>query len=236
MNEKNVLNTAGQSSTGGKIVDRTLSDNLNSVSPIEIKLKSTPFAILPAMMTNAVTMKEQSAQMAQAIPNLQKVIENKDLQITQLTSYKEHTDVEELHDSSKHASFSNHVENEKQMDKAPPMHDSVQKSTHSETSIATLSVQQLQDMITNTVKTHRDGTTQSSSAYSKPYTKRINALRMPTGYQPPKLKQFNGKGNPRQQIAHFIETCNGAGINGDLLVKSNSSDRSKKMLSTGTSI
>ncbi|KAL0409670.1 UNVERIFIED_CONTAM: hypothetical protein Sradi_1901400 [Sesamum radiatum] len=74
-------------------------------------------------------------------------------------------------------------------------------------------------MITNTVKTHCDGTTQSSSAYSKPYTKHINALKMPMGYQPPELRQFDGKGNPRQHNAHFIETCNNAGTDCDLLVK-----------------
>ncbi|KAL9244247.1 hypothetical protein vseg_018044 [Gypsophila vaccaria] len=42
---------------------------------------------------------------------------------------------------------------------------------------------------------------------------------MPYGYQPPKFQQFDGKGNPKQHIAHFIETCNNAGTNGDLLVK-----------------
>ncbi|KAL7102131.1 hypothetical protein ACP275_08G100100 [Erythranthe tilingii] len=42
---------------------------------------------------------------------------------------------------------------------------------------------------------------------------------MPAGYQPPKLQQFDGKGNPKQHIAHFIETCNNARINDDLLVK-----------------
>ncbi|KAL0361041.1 UNVERIFIED_CONTAM: hypothetical protein Sradi_3788600 [Sesamum radiatum] len=42
---------------------------------------------------------------------------------------------------------------------------------------------------------------------------------MPTGYQPPKLQQFDGKGNPKQHIAHFIETCNNAGTDGDHLVK-----------------
>ena len=55
--------------------------------------------------------------------------------------------------------------------------------------------------------------------YSKPYTKRIDNLRMPMGYQPPKFQSFDGKGNPKQHIAHFIETCNNAGTNGDLLVK-----------------
>ena len=55
--------------------------------------------------------------------------------------------------------------------------------------------------------------------YSKPYTKRIDNLRMPMGYQPSKFQSFDGKGNPKQHVAHFIETCNNAGTDGDLLVK-----------------
>ncbi|KAB2609063.1 hypothetical protein D8674_012231 [Pyrus ussuriensis x Pyrus communis] len=42
---------------------------------------------------------------------------------------------------------------------------------------------------------------------------------MPMGYQPPKFMQFDGKGNPKQHVAHFIETCNNAGTEGDYLVK-----------------
>ena len=42
---------------------------------------------------------------------------------------------------------------------------------------------------------------------------------MPHGYQPPKFNQFDGKGNPKQHIAHFIETYNNAGTKGDRLVK-----------------
>ena len=44
-------------------------------------------------------------------------------------------------------------------------------------------------------------------------------LQMPAGYQPPKFQHFDGKGNPKQHIAHFIETCNNAGTDGDLLTK-----------------
>ena len=29
---------------------------------------------------------------------------------------------------------------------------------------------------------------------------------MPIGYQPPKFQQFDEKGNPKQHIAHFVET------------------------------
>ncbi|KAL0386109.1 UNVERIFIED_CONTAM: hypothetical protein Sradi_3005200 [Sesamum radiatum] len=61
--------------------------------------------------------------------------------------------------------------------------------------------------------------TQSSPAYSKLYTKRVETLRMPIRYQPPELRQFDEKSNPRQHIAYFIESCNNVGTDGDLLVK-----------------
>ena len=60
---------------------------------------------------------------------------------------------------------------------------------------------------------------QSTLMYSKPYTKRIDNLCIPVGYQPPKFQSFYWKGNPKQHVAHFIETHNNAGIDGDLLVK-----------------
>ncbi|KAH7863965.1 hypothetical protein Vadar_024075 [Vaccinium darrowii] len=87
------------------------------------------------------------------------------------------------------------------------------------TSIASLSVQQLQEMIASTIRAQYGGPAQSCFMYSKPYTKRIDYFRMPVGYQPPKFQQFDGKGNPKQHIAHFVETCNNAGTEGDLLVK-----------------
>jgi len=49
--------------------------------------------------------------------------------------------------------------------------------------------------------------------------KRIDALRMPYGYQPPKFNQFDGKGDPKQHVAHFIEICNNAGTGGGLLMQ-----------------
>ena len=55
--------------------------------------------------------------------------------------------------------------------------------------------------------------------YSKPYTKRIDNLCIPVGYQPPKFQSFDMKRNPIQHVAQFVEACNNAGIDGDLLVK-----------------
>ncbi|KAL0293867.1 UNVERIFIED_CONTAM: hypothetical protein Sradi_6915500 [Sesamum radiatum] len=59
----------------------------------------------------------------------------------------------------------------------------------------------------------------SSMTYIRPYTQRIDNLKMPIGYQPPKFQQFDVKGNPKQHVAHFIEICNNAGTYGDHLVK-----------------
>jgi len=42
---------------------------------------------------------------------------------------------------------------------------------------------------------------------------------MPQGFQPLNFHQFDGKGNLKQHIAHFIETYNNVGTSGDLLGK-----------------
>ena len=59
----------------------------------------------------------------------------------------------------------------------------------------------------------------SSHTYVKPYSQRIEQLRMPIGFQPQKFIQFNDKENPRQHIAHFMEICSNISTKGDLLVK-----------------
>ncbi|KAA0041760.1 ty3-gypsy retrotransposon protein [Cucumis melo var. makuwa] len=74
-------------------------------------------------------------------------------------------------------------------------------------------------MITSSIRAQYGGPQQTSFMYSKPYTKRINDLRMSVGYQPLKFQQFYGKGNPKQHIAHFVETCENAGSRGDQLVR-----------------
>ena len=71
-----------------------------------------------------------------------------------------------------------------------------------------ISHDQLKELIKEAIKNQFGGGSQASIAYAKPYTQRIDLLRMPQNYQPPKFQQFEGKGNPRQHVAHFVETCN----------------------------
>jgi len=63
------------------------------------------------------------------------------------------------------------------------------------------------------------GGVRKTHLYTKPYTKRVDALYKPSGYQPPKFQEFDGEGNLKQHVAHFIETCNNDGKDGDLMVK-----------------
>ncbi|GKV49781.1 hypothetical protein SLEP1_g56513 [Rubroshorea leprosula] len=85
--------------------------------------------------------------------------------------------------------------------------------------VASLTFPQLKLLVDDVIRARQGGTSQSSLVYAKPYTRRIDNLSLPDGYQPPKFQKFNGKGNPRQHVAHFVETCNNAGTYGDLMVK-----------------
>ncbi|OMP09239.1 hypothetical protein COLO4_05670 [Corchorus olitorius] len=67
----------------------------------------------------------------------------------------------------------------------------------SSTSVAALSMQQLQEMIASTIKAQYGVSSKSYHAYSKPYTRRIDDLRLPSNYNPPKFQQFDGKRNPQ---------------------------------------
>ncbi|XP_012830541.1 PREDICTED: uncharacterized protein LOC105951637 [Erythranthe guttata] len=212
-----IATVVGLSSTGGKIENTTTTNGSSSSGSEEIDSKSQAFTTLSVMVVDATSVDEQLAHLAQTVANLQKIVEDKDMKIAQLMDKLEQSEVGEF--SPKHESYPLRDEKAKQVEEAHPKPDFVQGATHSSMSVATLSVQQLQEMIANTIKAQSGGPSQVSPMYSKPYTKRIDALRMPAGYQPPKLQQFDGKGNPKQHIAHFIETCNNAGTNGDLLVK-----------------
>ena len=78
---------------------------------------------------------------------------------------------------------------------------------------------QLKELIKEAIKDQVESVIQPSYTYAKPYSQRIDRLRMPRSYQPPKFQQFDGKGNLRQHIAHFVETCNNVGTYDDLIVK-----------------
>jgi len=82
-----------------------------------------------------------------------------------------------------------------------------------------MTIKQIQDLIANAVKAQVQGGARKTHLCTKPYTKKVDAFYMPRGYEPPKFQQFNGKGNPKQHVAHFIETYNNIGTDGDPTIK-----------------
>ena len=154
------------------------------------------------------TMEEKMAEMEQRVVLFTKALKDKDLQIATLMNKLK---VQDLGESSQGHKFTSAKDDKgREIENTPWREQS--------TSVTSLSVQQLQDMITNTIRAQYGGSSTSSLTYSKP-TKRIDNMRMSNGYQPPKFLQFDGKGNPKQHIAHFVETCENAGTQGGLLVK-----------------
>ncbi|KAH0726425.1 hypothetical protein KY290_002238 [Solanum tuberosum] len=165
-----------------------------------------------ALMADLTDMDEKFAMMEQPIEALKKFVDDKNLHIAQLMNKLEaFTPGESSHVPTCPSGF-----DQQNKDVEESLAKSKFQKEKQSASVAALSVQQLQDMITNTIRAQYSGTPQSSLFYSKPYTRQIDCLSMPTNYQPPKLQQFDVKGNPRQHIAHFVETCSNAGTHGDL--------------------
>ncbi|KAM2041973.1 hypothetical protein ACFXTH_035559 [Malus domestica] len=172
--------------------------------------------LVAQVMTIGVTsIEEQLAQMNKAIARLTRIVEEKDLQIAALVSRLEPQDGENPDPED------DPLKRGAGEEKEPPVEKIDVKPEPDKAAVLMgfLSIQQLQEMITNTIKAQYEGSSHTSLFYSKPYSKKIDALKMPMGYQPPKFMQFDGKGNPKQHVAHFVETCNNAGTEGDYLTK-----------------
>ncbi|KAM1027899.1 hypothetical protein ACFX2A_041604 [Malus domestica] len=172
--------------------------------------------LVAQVMTIGVTsIEEQLAQMNETIARLTRIVEEKDLQIAALVSRPEPQDDENPNPENDPLKRRDDEEEEPQVEK----NDVKPEPDQAAALMGSLSIQQLQEMITNTIKAQYEGSSHTSLFYSKPYSKKIDALRMPRGYQPSKFMQFDGKGNPKQHVAHFVETCNNAGMEGDYLAK-----------------
>ncbi|GFY80877.1 hypothetical protein Acr_01g0006860 [Actinidia rufa] len=61
-------------------------------------------------------------------------------------------------------------------------------------------IDQLDEIILGAIKDKYEGTLKSSLTYAKPYTQKIDQLKIPVGYPPPKFQQFDDKGNPKQYM------------------------------------
>ncbi|KAM1611417.1 hypothetical protein ACFX1Z_000201 [Malus domestica] len=150
--------------------------------------------LVAQVMTIGVTsIEEQLAQMNEVIARLTQIVEEKNLQIVALVSRLEPQDGENPNPEDDPLKRGADEEEEPQVEKI----DVKPELDQAAAVMGSFSIQQLQEMIINTIKAHYEWSSHTSLFYSKPYSKKIDALKMPRGYQPPKFMQFDGKGNPK---------------------------------------
>jgi peptidoglycan hydrolase CwlO-like protein len=118
-------------------------------------------------VTGTSTIEEQLSNLLKMVEKLTRTVEEKDVQIAELYS--------KLED-----------QNDENSTKGSPGRSKVNEkgetSKNNVDSLGSLSLQQLQDIITNSIRAQYGGPSRDSPTYSKPYTRRINGLRMPSGY------------------------------------------------------
>ncbi|KAL0347659.1 UNVERIFIED_CONTAM: hypothetical protein Scaly_1781900 [Sesamum calycinum] len=183
-------------------------------SPRSVSSYSFTTNVAPIMVTNTTTIEEQLASLTRAIEGLTKHDQEQDAQIARLINKADNVDTS--HVMGKQVEAHDEVE-------APAKQHYTEKDKYAKelqiSSDGLILLDQLKEFIEETIKSKIEGSSKSSLTYSKPYTPRIDNLKMPMSYQPLKFQQFDGKGNLKQHVAHFIETCNNAGTYGDHSVK-----------------
>ncbi|KAL0457603.1 UNVERIFIED_CONTAM: hypothetical protein Slati_0387500 [Sesamum latifolium] len=170
--------------------------------------------VAPVMVTNATTIEEQLASLTRAIEGLTKHVQEQDAQIARLINKTDNVDASHI--------MGKQVEAHYEVEASTKQHYTEKDKFAKELQISSdglIPVDQLKEFIEGTIRSKIEGSSKSSLTYSKPYTQRIDNQKMPIGYQPPKFQQFDGKGNPKQNVVHFVETCNNTRTYGDHLVK-----------------
>ena len=165
---------------------------------------------MAVMMTGSVSLEEQVALLAKSMKMLATSVREKDEQITfmmnKITSLTEK-------DAATSGQSQNPNLHEEKENSAKAVKESQPKANEMVTP------NQLKELIKEVIKDQVETIIQPSYTYAKPYSQRIDRLRMPTSYQPSKFQQFDGKENPFQHISHFEKTYNNAGTYDDLMVK-----------------
>ncbi|KAL0340286.1 UNVERIFIED_CONTAM: hypothetical protein Sradi_4545400 [Sesamum radiatum] len=183
-------------------------------SPPSSPRSVSSYYVAPVMVTNATTIEEQLASLTRAIEGLTKHVQEQDAQIARLINKADNVDASHV--------MGKQVEAYDEVEASAKQHYTERDKYAKELQVSSdglIPVDQLKEFIEGTIKSKIEVSSKSSLTYSQPYTPRIDSLKMPMGYQPPKFQQFDDKGNPKQHVVHFVETCNNAGTYGDHLVK-----------------
>ena len=181
---------------------------MNKFPPLNAQMRKMPHPnVISIMVTDVDTREDRMIELEKKVNMLMKFVEERD---NKIASLKNHIKSHDAAESSRPHIMKNTDKGKTVMQESQPQNS---------TSIPSLYVQQLQEMIANSIKAQNSGSTQTFSLNFKPYTKRIDNLRMSNAYQPSKFQQFDGNSNPKSHVAHSIETCENVVRRWNLLVK-----------------
>ncbi|KAM1940931.1 hypothetical protein ACFX13_028573 [Malus domestica] len=139
---------------------------------------SSSSSAMQVMTTGATLIDEQLAQMNEAIVRLTQTVEEKDLQIAALVNRLKAQDGENPDPKVNPLKKGAGEEDEPPVEKV----NAKTKPDQATALMGSLSIQQLQEMIANTIKAQYEESSHDPVLYSKPYSKKIDALKMPMGY------------------------------------------------------
>ncbi|GFZ19590.1 hypothetical protein Acr_28g0002950 [Actinidia rufa] len=150
----------------------------------DISVGSFNSVVMPVMTTNALAIEEQLVILTKTVEALCKTMEDRDVQMASMMNK-----IESLGESNQVT------------DNPPKLQDvtdssAKQQKTHNNLQVSddgSIPIDQLKEIILDTIKDKYEETLKSSLTYAKPYTQRIDQLKMHVGYQPPKFQQFGGK-------------------------------------------
>ncbi|KAL0454765.1 UNVERIFIED_CONTAM: hypothetical protein Slati_0815700 [Sesamum latifolium] len=155
-------------------------------SPCSMSSYSFTTNVAPIMVTKATTIEEKLASLTRAIEGLTKHVQKQDAQIARLINKADNVDASyimekqvEAHDEVEVSTKQRYTENDKPA-KEPRI-----------SSNGLIPMDQLKKIIEGTIRSKIEGSSKSSLTYFKPYTQRIDNLKMPMGtYGDHLVKQF----------------------------------------------
>ncbi|KAL0401740.1 UNVERIFIED_CONTAM: hypothetical protein Slati_4203900 [Sesamum latifolium] len=162
-----------------QVVEKDLFDD-NMIHSSSINLKAE---IATVMMVQINSLEEQIASLTAVVGNLLKHVQARDDQLNK------------LHEKFQSTPALNEFEEQDV---------SVTRNTSKGIHVSTngfISVEHVKNIVNHAIAKIYKTRVQAFKSYVKPYTKRIEQLKMPENYQPPKFQQFNGHGDPRQSCS-----------------------------------
>ncbi|KAK4388438.1 hypothetical protein Sango_2450400 [Sesamum angolense] len=183
VNSKLVISKSSSSSTKSVgVTTRNMSKKLKEsfqMSPlaeyVEKNLHSPSYA----------SEKEQLADLTRAIEGLMKHVQEQDAQITRLMNKADNIDASHV--------MGKQVEAHDEVEMPIKQHYTKKDKSAKELQISSdglIHVDQLKEFIERTIRSKNEGSLRLSFTYSKPYTPRIDSLKMSMGYQPPKFSNL----------------------------------------------